>query len=365
MNTPHECEVSDKEEELLRVMQMVAGTILPMVMKTAIELDLFEIMVKVTNSSGQFTSSDIVSCLPTQNPQTPIIIERILRYLASKSILTSKLFTDENGDTKKLYAMTSICKYFVNNEEGGSFANFFLFQNDKVVTDSWYYLKDAVLEGGTPFNKAHGENIFEYQKKDKRFGKLFDKAMYGNTVILMKMVLEKYKGFEGVEKLVDVGGGLGATLGIILSKYPNIKGINFDMPHVVKDAPFCPEVEQVGGDMFQSVPKGDAIFMKWILHDWGDDYCIKLLQNCWIALPDDGKVVVLETIVPEQQPTNNNKIDVMYNIDGDMVMLTVNPGGKERTYKEYEGLARESGFVSSKIVCRVSFYSIMEFHKKI
>ncbi|KAI3753639.1 hypothetical protein L2E82_25698 [Cichorium intybus] len=158
--------------------------------------------------------------------------------------------------------MTSICKYFVNNEEGASFANFFLFQNHKVVTDSWYYLKDAVLEGGTPFNKAHGENTFEYQKKDKRFGKLFDKAMYGNTVILMKMVLEKYTGFEGVEKLVDVGGGLGATLGIILSKYTNIKGINFDMPHVVKDAPFFPEVEQVGGDMFQSVPTGDAIFMK-------------------------------------------------------------------------------------------------------
>lgn len=97
-----------------------------------------------------------------------------------------------------------------------------------------------MLEGGIPFNKAHGENVFEYQAKDKRFGALFDRAMYGNTVILMKMVLEKYKGFEGVEKLVDVGGGLGATLRIILTKYPNIKGINFDMPHVLKDAPTCP-----------------------------------------------------------------------------------------------------------------------------
>ncbi|CAH1447197.1 unnamed protein product [Lactuca virosa] len=325
----------NEEEELLRVMQMVAGTVLPMVMKTAIELDLFEIMVKLTNHGhcGQFTSSDIVSCLPTQNPQTPIIIERILRYLATKSILTSKFCTDENGVTKKLYAMTPICKYFVSNEEGASFANFFLFQNDKVVIDSWHHLKDAVLEGGTPFNKAHGENIFEYQAKDKRFGKLFDKAMFGNTVILMKMVLEKYKGFSGVEKLVDVGGGLGATLGIILSKYPNIKGINFDMPHVIKDAPLiCPAIE-----------------------------------NCWMALPEDGKVVVLETVVPDEQPTNNNgETDVvMSNLDGDMVMLAINPGGKERTAKEYEALATESGFVSSKIVCRVSFYSIMEFYKKI
>ena len=139
MNTPQEREVLKEEVELLKVMQMVAGTILPMVMKTAIELNLFEIMVKVTNNGGggQFTYSDIVSCLPTQTPQTPIIIERILRYLASKSILTSKISTNDNGDTNTSYAMTPICKYFVNNEEGASFASFFLFQNDKVVIDSW------------------------------------------------------------------------------------------------------------------------------------------------------------------------------------------------------------------------------------
>nr|GEW36808.1 caffeic acid 3-O-methyltransferase-like [Tanacetum cinerariifolium] len=358
-----EFQVSLEEEELLRVMQMLAAAILPMVMKTAIELDLFEIMVKVNNGGGEFTSSDIVSHLPARNSQTIFKIERILKYLASKSILTSKIVTDQNEDTKKLYSMTRICKYFVNNEDGVSFANFFLFQNDEVFTESWYYLKDAILEGGTPFDKAHGENIFTYLAKDKRFSEIFNKAMYSNTAILMKMVLEKYKGFEGVEEVVDVGGGLGATLGIIRSKYPNIKGVNFDMPHVLKDAPQCPGVKHVGGDMFQSVPKGDVIFMKWILHDWGDDYCIKLLKNCWAALPEYGKVVVLETIVPNQQLPENGKTNVMSNLDGDMVMLAINPGGKERTAREYEALAIESGFASSKIVCGVSFYSIMEFYK--
>lgn len=103
--------------------------------------------------------------------------------------------------------------------------------------------------------------------------------------------------------------------------------------------------------------------LQWILHDWGDDYCIKLLKNCWMALPEDGKVVVLETIVSE--PSNNGETDVMSNIDGDMMMLAINAGGKERTAKEYEALARESGFASSRIVCKVSFYSVMEFYKKI
>ncbi|KAK4849017.1 hypothetical protein QYF36_019884 [Acer negundo] len=81
-------------------------------------------------------------------------------------------------------------------------------------------------------------------------------------------------GFENVKQLVDVGGGLGVTLKAVTAKYPHIKGINFDLPHVIQRAPNYPGVEHVGGDMFESVPKGDAIFMKWILHDWSDEHCL-------------------------------------------------------------------------------------------
>ena len=56
----------------------------------------------------------------------------------------------------------------------------------------------------------------------------------------MKKIIEIYKGFEGLNQLLDVAGGLGATLRLIVEKYPQIKGINFDLPHVVKDAPSCP-----------------------------------------------------------------------------------------------------------------------------
>lgn len=69
---------------------------------------------------------------------------------------------------------------------------------------------------------------------------LFSKAMAAHSGIAMKKVLETYKGFEGVSLLVDVGGGIGATLNKIISKYPSIKGINFDSPHVVQHAPSYP-----------------------------------------------------------------------------------------------------------------------------
>ncbi|KAL4558579.1 hypothetical protein LXL04_036780 [Taraxacum kok-saghyz] len=358
--------MSTEEEGMLKMMEINGGIVLPMVIKTAIELDLFEIMAKTPN--GQFSSFDLASSLPKQNPQTPVLIERILRYLASQSILSSTLVRDESGNSKNVYGMTPLSNNYVRNKDGTSHASTVLLIYDKILVDCWYHLKDAIVEGGIPFNKAHGVNAFEYHAMDNRYNQVFNKSMYDNTTIVMKMILEKYKGFEGVKQLVDVGGGLGANLDTILSKYPNIKGINFDLPFVIKDAPSSLGVEHVGGDMFESVPKGDVIFMKWILHDWGDSYCATLLKNCWAALPESGKVVVVEAVIPdlENQPSDATNNDVSKAaIGSDMIMLIANPGGKERTIKEYNTLAKEAGFTSLKIVCSVSMFTIMEFYKSV
>ncbi|KAJ0528554.1 uncharacterized protein LOC110883924 isoform X2 [Helianthus annuus] len=353
-----------EEEGLLKTNQIVGGMILPMAIKTAIELDLFETMAKTPG--GRFSCFDLASSLPRQTHETPVLIERILRFLAGHSILTSTVVKDEHGVSKNMYGMTKVSNYYVRKQDGTSHASTLLLIYDKVFVDCWYHLKDAIIEGGVPFDKAHGMNAFEYPAKDNRFNNVFNKCMYDNTTIVMKMILEKYKGFEGVKELTDVGGGLGANLELIVSKYPNIKGINFDLPHVIKDAPPCPGVEHVGGDMFQSVPKGDVIFMKWILHDWGDNYCIKLLKNCWAALPEHGKVVVVEAIIPDPESGITCSDEVSKTAMGsDIVMLIANPGGKERTAKEYNVLAKEAGFASMEIVCEISTFWIMEFYKNI
>lgn len=98
-------------------------------------------------------------------------------------------------------------------------------------------MKDAVLEGGIPFNKVHGTHAFNYPRGDPRFNQVFNTAMFNHTTIVMKKLLETYKGFEHFKQLVDVGGGLGVALNMITSKYPNIKGINFDLPRVIENAP--------------------------------------------------------------------------------------------------------------------------------
>lgn len=100
-----------------------------------------------------------------------------------------------------------------------------------------FELEDAVTNGGVPFDKAHGAHAFEYPALDAKFNEVFNKAMVNHTTVIMKEILKHYRGFDNLTSVVDVGGGLGITLNMIVSKHPTIKGINFDLPHVIQHAP--------------------------------------------------------------------------------------------------------------------------------
>ncbi|KAL4596228.1 hypothetical protein ACB092_12G149300 [Castanea dentata] len=351
----------NEEEEVGKLaVRLANAAILPMVLKSAMELNLIDIISEA--GTGAFLSpSEIAAKLPTKNPDAPVLLDRMLRLLASYSILKCTLRTrGTDGETERLYGVESICKFLVKNPDGGSVAPLFLLHHDKVLMEIWYHLNDVILGGGIPFNRAYGMTAFEYSGTDQRYNRVFNLGMSNHTTLIMKKILDVYKGFEGLEVLVDVGGGIGVTLNTITSKYPQIKGINFDLPHVVSDAPSYPGVEHVGGDMFDSVPQGDAIFMKWILHDWSDEHCLKLLNNCCKALPNSGKVIIVESILPVV-PENNVSSNIVF--EQDMLMLAVNPGGKERTKKDFEELAIKSGFSGCEVICSAYNSRVMEFHK--
>nr|GEV28898.1 caffeic acid 3-O-methyltransferase-like [Tanacetum cinerariifolium] len=268
------------------------------------------------------------------------MLDRMLRLLASHSIVTCS-----QGDYKsravRVYGLAPVAKYFIPNEEGVSLGALMQLLQDKLVIDSWFELKDSVVEGGIPFNKVHGTHIFEYPALDARFNEVLNNAMVNHTTIAMKTIIECYHGFENLTSVVDVGGGLGITINMIVSKHPTIKGINFDLPHVTRHAPLYPGIEHVGGDMFEEVPQGDAIFMKWILHDWSDKHCTKLLKNCYKALPENGKVIIVEAVLPFL-PETSNSVKVCTQMDA--LMMTQCPGGKERTEDEFLALAKSGGF---------------------
>ncbi|TKY69103.1 Isoliquiritigenin 2'-O-methyltransferase [Spatholobus suberectus] len=110
--------------------------------------------------------------------------------------------------------------------------------------------------------------------------------------------------------------------------------------------------------MFGSVPKGDAILLKLVCHNWSDESCVKILRNCHKALPQHGKVIVMEQIIPEVPDLS--KISVLTSAADSLMFLVTS--GKERTLKEFESLCRSSGF-SRFHVALPSILSVVEFYK--
>lgn len=97
-----------------------------------------------------------------------------------------------------------------------------------------------VLDGKDAFTSAHGMRLFEYIGSNEQFAEKFNRAMSEDSTMTITKVLEVYKGFENVNTLVDVGGGIGTVIGLITSKYPHIKGINFDLTSGLAHAPSYP-----------------------------------------------------------------------------------------------------------------------------
>ncbi|KAK7338161.1 hypothetical protein VNO77_18761 [Canavalia gladiata] len=350
-------EEEEGEDELAFCMEKMVCFVVPMALRTAFELGVFDVLAKA-GEGAKLSANDIAVQIGSNNPEAPSMLDRLLSLLVSHSMLSCS--DPHPQSSHRFYTLSPQSKYFVTDPDGLSLGNSSTLLLHHLFYKSWMELKGAILEGGVPFHRAHGMNPFEYSSVDPRFNEVFHKGMVGITTLIMKKILESYKGFEQVTKVVDVGGGLGVNLKLITSKYPHLQAINFDLPHVVHHAPIYAGVEHVGGDMFVSVPSGDAIFMKWILHDWSDEQCLKLLKNCYKAIPDDGKVIIVDailSIVPETTVTAKRALG------SDLIMMTQNPGGKERTQQEFIELAKRSGFGGIRFICCVSGYWVMEFHK--
>jgi 16S rRNA G1207 methylase RsmC len=156
--------------------------------------------------------------------------------------------------------------------------------------------------------------------------------------------------FSRFGKIVDVGGGHGTLLLSILEANPQLSGILFDLPHVTESAKKHLEAagltgrcEVVAGDFFASMPgRGDAYILKNIIHDWDDERALQILQNCHRAMAENGKLLLVESVIPPGNEPSFSKL-------GDLNMLVM-AGGCERTEAEYRALFAASGFQLTRVI---------------
>lgn len=94
-------------------------------------------------------------------------------------------------------------------------------------------------------------------------------------------------------------------------------------------------------------------------HNWSDENSIKILSKCYEALPENGKVIVVELIMPEAIEASE-EAKLVCTLDNLMFLHD----GTERTQKQFESLCQRSGFSSFKFACRAfSVLGVMEFYK--
>ena len=147
-----------------------------------------------------------------------------------------------------------------------------------------------------------------------------------------------------------MGGGHSYLLAAILKNNPSLQGILFELPEVVDGARetikrenLLDRCKTVGGDFFQSVPKGaDAYIMKYIIHDWSDDNARIILQNCRKSIAPDGKLLVVDKVISLKSRLND---EVM----GDIEMMILGEG-RERTESEFRELFDSTGFMLTRII---------------
>jgi hypothetical protein len=208
-----------------------------------------------------------------------------------------------------------------------------------------------------------GDGPFEYFAKHPDLSKIFNDAMTGFSSVVVPAVLEAYD-FSGIRTLADIAGGHGALLSEILKQHPSMKGILFDLDHVIEGAKpklaaqgLADRVTTTSGDFFKAVPAGaDAYIMKHIIHDWYDDKASAILESIRKVLPKDGRVLLVESVIPIGDEPGLGKV-----IDLEMLVM---PGGKERTEAEFRALFDRAGFTLTRIVPTKSPLSVIEAKPK-
>ena len=228
---------------------------------------------------------------------------------------------------------------------------------------AWGRLLHSVKTGATAFDDLFGAKLFQHLKQNHDDADSFHNAMSDFSGLVSYAVLLAYD-FSQIHTLVDVGGGRGQFLRTVLQVNPQLTGIVFDQESVIEGAKehlkgdaSAGRCSLVAGNFFESVPAGaDAYVMCGVVHDWDDDHSIAILRNCHRAMPESGKLLVVESVVPTGNESCFSKF-----LDLNMMVMS---GGRERSREQFRDLFAAAGFELTTIVPTVAPLSVLECTRK-
>jgi ubiquinone/menaquinone biosynthesis C-methylase UbiE len=227
------------------------------------------------------------------------------------------------------------------------------------ISSFWNGLHHSALTGESGFTKVFGQPLFSYLGTHPEVAQIFDAAMVAIHGHETPAMLDSYD-FSSAHVLADIGGGSGSLIAATLQRFPKLKGILFELDHVIrrtgetwKTYGLGDRCSLIAGNFFESMPSGaDTYLFRHIIHDWSDEQSVQILKNCRRVIPNTGRLLIIEAVVPTGNESSPAK-------DFDLVMLVL-PGGIERTEEEYRVLLKEAGFQLSSVTPTGSAVSIVE-----
>ncbi|HUE82398.1 MAG TPA: methyltransferase [Pyrinomonadaceae bacterium] len=279
-------------------------------------------------------------------------------YRVMRALVSVGVFTETEPQVFALNPPADLLR----SDAPGSMRDAAIFLGERWHWDVYGEMLYSVQTGKVAWPHVHGQEVFPYFQQNPEQYEIFNRAMTSLSTNALPAILEAYD-FNGVAKVADIAGGHGMLLAGFLRANPELNGVLFDLPEVIEGAPallkregVAGRVELETGDFFESVPSGvDAYIMKFIIHDWDDERAVKILKNINSAAPDEGRLLLVEMVVPEDNGPHFSKIQ-------DLEML-VSPGGVERTETEYRDLLAQAGFELRRIIPTKSPLSIIEAFK--
>lgn len=314
----------------VQVLQMVSSVVVTRMLQVAFRSEIASEL-----AGGPRTSAELAQAAGMHGPS----LHRVLRTLTGLGVVS------EQPDGR--FALTPVGQAAVDME----------LARWGFCLDSLDELPRAVATGKTGMELANGTSIFEYIEQHPDVGPVFDRTM---TLIHdgeKQAVVAAYD-FTGLRRLVDVGGGNGTFMGLLLARYPDLQGVLFDLPPVIgRGAPAlagnADRCELVAGDFFDSVPTGaDAYLLSHVIHDWDEERAVAILRNCRDAMGRDGRLLLVEMVIPPGDAPHPGKML-------DMMMLCIS-GGMERTETEYGDLLGRAGFRLTRVVPTEAPVSVIE-----
>lgn len=297
-------------------------------------------------SDGSKTADELAHLSSTDAPA----LYRFMRTMAGLG-----LFSEDKAHRFSLTPVGNTLKA----DAPGSVRASVLSLNGRPLVGALDELLYSLQTGKCGFEKAFGMPMFKWLENHPDDASLFSATMVGFHGAEPVAVASSYD-FSAFETIVDVGGATGNLLTTILSRYPGPRGILFDMPHVVRDAPALIEksglsnrISIQSGSFFNGIcTGGDVYLLSHIIHDWNDDECSVILRNCRRVMKPASRVLIIEMVLPPGNAPHPGKLL-------DILMLAA-MGGQERTELEYRALLEKTGFKYGRLVPTHSAVSIVE-----